>query len=90
MQSLSVAPLGQSREVLISLAARSILPNGSRLPYRSEPVEGEIVVQAPAGLRLFAANGDNARRELPVAYRDGRYHIRLDASVASYWLVLAG
>jgi hypothetical protein len=89
VQSLTGKRLGDSSAVLISLGARSEPVSVGRLPYRSEPVEGELSIRAPAGLKLYAnVNGRGERREIPTSYRDGRYQVRLDASLGSYWLLL--
>ena len=89
VQSLTGKRLGDSSAVLISLGARSEPVSVGRLPYRSEPVEGELSIRAPAGLKLYAnVNGRGERREIPTSYRDGRYQVRLDASLGTYWLLL--
>jgi hypothetical protein len=88
VQSLDGAPIAQARAILISLGARSEPSPGNKLPFRSEPVTGEISVRAPAGLKLYARNGPGKERALPVAYEGGRYRIKLERSLGTYWLVL--
>jgi hypothetical protein len=89
VQSLTGKRLGDSSAVLISLGARSEPLSLGRLPYRSEPVEGVLSIRAPAGLKLYAnVNGRGERREIPTSYRDGRYQVRLDAALGTYWLLL--
>jgi len=89
VQSLDGRPIRDSTQILISLGARSVPESHNRLPFHSEPVEGELSVKAPKGLRLYrsAARGGEMR-ELPASYRDGRYLIALDKSLRSYWLFL--
>ncbi len=89
VQSLDGQPLALARQVLISLGARSVLDASGKLPYRSEPVQGELFVRGPAGLKLFAhQHASSPRREIPITYTGGRYAIRLDGAVRSYWLIL--
>ena len=103
VQSLDRNPIGKSGAILISLGARSIPKSASQLPFYSEPVQGQLVIRAPGGLKLRAeskaaegaspykyAKSGSAKegREIPVAYRDGRYRIDLGSIPGTYWLVL--
>lgn len=90
VQSLDGRPIRQSRELLISLGARSVPKTPKTLPFYSEPVEGQIsIVSVAKGLRLFARDAATGQfRPLPVDYQRGRYIIRADRSFRSYWLFL--
>lgn len=90
VQSLDGEELGQARTVMISVGARAVPAGAKALPYYSEPVEGSIVVAAPAGLALYGWDARSAKdRPLPVAFQDGRYVVTLTRSLASRWLLLA-
>jgi hypothetical protein len=89
VQSLDAKPLRQSRQIMVSVAARSVPRSEKLLPYYSEPVEGSILIAAPAGLSLAVLDGRNGKlRQLPVSYEHGRYRISLDRSLQSCWLLL--
>jgi hypothetical protein len=89
VQSLDGKALRRSRQIMISVAARSLPRSDGALPFYSEPVEGSILITAPHGLNLSARDGRNGRmRRLPVSYSHGRYGITFDRSLQSGWLVL--
>jgi hypothetical protein len=88
VQSLDGAALGKSGDILISLAARSQPEGGKRLPFRSEPVKGQLIVRAQAGMKLYRKGVLQAQQALPVTYREGRYFIDLDNALGSAWMVL--
>ena len=103
VQSLDGNPIGQSRNIMISLGARSVPKSGNHLPFYSEPVEGELIIRAPAGLKLYTQNrtaedaspykytknkSAEKRQEISTPYKGGRYLINLDRSLRTYWLVL--
>ncbi len=87
-QSLDNIPLKTSEKILISLAGRSKLSAGNKLPYLSEPIIGVIAIAAKEGMTLFGLNKYGKEFELPTIYSEGRYQINLDNSVKSYWLLL--
>ena len=89
VQSMNEKPINRSRVILISLGARSVLKLARELPFYSEPVEGQLTIRAPGGLKLHTSNrADSPGREIPVTYENGRYVIDLDRSLGTYWLVL--
>lgn len=88
VQSLDNKPINQSRKLVISLAARSIPKTEYELPFRSEPVEGQLKIKAPKGLKLFRHLVDQ-KKEVPVMYKNGQYLITLEKSLGTYWLSLA-
>lgn len=88
VQSLDAAPIGQSRNLLISFSARAVPKDGNKTPFHVEPVEGVLSVRAPKGLRLYKRGILQEMKEIPVAYREGRYAIALDDSLRTNWLFL--
>jgi hypothetical protein len=92
IQSLDDAPIPQSRHLLITLAARSVPQEGMRAPFRVEPVEGQISIRAPQGLKLFkraaSASASAADVPLPMTWINGVYQITLERGLGANWLVL--
>ena len=88
VQSLDDNPIARSRGILISLGARSVPEAEKRLPFHSEPVEGQLSIRAAKGLKLYKRGATGDAKPIPVPYHDGRYRIRLDRGLATYWLVL--
>jgi hypothetical protein len=89
VQSMDGNPIGQSRKIMISLGARSVPRADNSLPFYSEPVEGRILISAPAGLNLRAWDARSGKLlRVNASYRDGRYILTLDRSLRSSWLLL--
>lgn len=88
VQSLSEAPIHQARSLLISFGARALPAAGNSLPFRSEPVVGQVTIRAPKGLRLFKKLAHQQITEIPVHYSAGKYFINLDAVRGTAWLFL--
>jgi len=96
VQSLDDKSIRMSRSLMISLCARSIPSAGNRIPFHSEPVSGELIVHAPEGLQLYSTqktaeikNTAAAQPEaIPAPFKDGAYHIVLDAQKSGHWLYL--
>ena len=89
VQSLDQQPVGRSRRVMISVGARSLAGPGDAQPFRTEPVEGSVLIDAPPGLRLRAwGAGSASLRPLAAVYRDGRYRLALEKGLHSSWLLL--
>ena len=89
IQSMGNDTIGSARAILISLGARSMPKSEHELPFYSEPVEGQMSIRAPKGLRLFKKYwASDVNHEVPMSYRNGRYLIALDRSLAAHWLVL--
>ena len=87
VQSLDGAPIKSSSSLMISLGAQA-LPTGNALPFRSEPIVGQLSIRAPKGMRLFKTNRDQKEKGIPVDYSDGKYIIHLNYSLATSWLFL--
>jgi hypothetical protein len=88
VQALDGQPLRSSRNILISLGARSVPAAANRMPYYSEPVEGRLAIKAPTGMKLYRKRPDGSEQEVPVSYSNGAYVLSLDPSLRTYWLVL--
>ncbi len=87
VQSLDGAPIRKSSSLLISLGARSI-PSGYRLPFRSEPVLGKLMIRAPKGMKLLKKNLNQQEKEVSADYMDGKYVIDLKDSFSASWILL--
>ncbi len=87
VQSLDGAPIRRSKSLMISLGARSI-PSGYRLPFRSEPVLGQLTIRAPKGLRLYKRISSLQEKEILAKYNEGRYLVELDSSLFTSWLFM--
>lgn len=88
VQSLDGQPLGQSRELLVSLGTRAVPKADANTPFNVEPLAGSLTIKAPAGLKLFAREAPAQLKALPVAYQDGHYRITFDGQYMSNWLFL--
>jgi len=89
VQSLDGNSIGQSKNVLISLSARSVPKPGDPASFYSEPVEGKLFIAAPQGLKLHVWDYEAGKmRVVPAPYKDGRYFVVLDRALRSYWLFL--
>jgi hypothetical protein len=89
VQSLDGNAIRQSRSILISVGAGSMPAAGNSLPFLSEPIEGRILVSAPAGLSLRAWDARAGKfRQVAVSYKQGRYLLALDRTLRSSWLLL--
>jgi hypothetical protein len=92
VQSLDENPISRSQSIMISAGAgaRSTPSPGDSSPYLSERVEGDILVRAPAGLRLHAWDASAGRlRPMPMSFKEKRYRIALDGNLTSSWLLLS-
>lgn len=88
VQSLDGVPIAQSKSLLISLGARAVSKEGNKTPFHVEPVEGELTIRAPKGLRLYKQGVLQQMKEVPSSYMDGHYAIRLDDTLRTNWLFL--
>ena len=88
VQSLDNLPINQSQKLLISLGARSTPAPGNKLPFFSEPVHGQITIQAPEGLQLYRKDKSQAKKKLLSIYWKGKYLFNLDENTETYWLFL--
>jgi len=89
VQSLDENAIRQSRSILISAGAGSMPAAGNSLPFLSEPIEGRILISAPAGLSLRAWDARAGKfRQVAVSHKQGRYLLTLDRTLRSSWLLL--
>ena len=89
VQSLDNLPIHESKKIYISLAARSIPRSEDKLPFLSEPVEGEIKVKGIEGLKLTKLGNNQDGKSVPYTYKNGFYNITLDKNLQTYWLSLS-
>lgn len=89
IQSLDELPIHQSKRIFISLAARSVPKTTEKLPFFSEPVEGELKIKAIEGLKLTKQGSDKQSQLVKSTYKDGYYFITLDKTLQTYWLTLS-
>lgn len=87
VQSLDGAPINQSSNLMISLGGQGI-PTGSTLPFRSEPILGQLKVTARKGLKLYKKVAGQKEIEIPAVYNNGKYNINLKESSGTSWLYL--
>jgi hypothetical protein len=89
VQSLDQNAISESRNILISLGARSVPESKNRMPFRSEPVLGHLAIHASGGMKLYKqVSSASARQEIPVSYQNGQYQITLTHDIGTYWLML--
>ncbi len=89
VSSLDGNSISDSRRLLVTALARAIAGKGGRKPLMSEPVTGDIVIRAPAGLRLYALAADGTRGSpLPVDYRENAYRLKLPVPGGTHWFML--
>jgi hypothetical protein len=89
VQSLDDHSIGESHSIMISLGARSDPKWGNQMPFHSEPVEGQISIRAPKGLKLYRHEKNlELPQEMSTKFANGRYQIPLDKDLQSYWLFL--
>ena len=89
VQSLDAQPISQSKNIMISLGARSIPKISNKLPFISEAVEGVIKIKALPGLNLTKQGILQKGKVVKVTYQDGYYSIPLSQDLQTYWLTLS-
>jgi hypothetical protein len=87
VQSVDGLPINQSSSLMISFGAQSV-PTGNTLPFRTEPVLGQLTIRAGKGLRLLKSTFKQSENEIPVEYSDGKYVINLKTPLETSWLYL--
>ncbi len=87
VQSLDGLPIKQSSSLMISLGSQAV-PAGNALPFRSEPVQGQLTIHSRKGLRLLKKTTGKNEKEIPVEYRNGEYVIHLDNLPGASWMFL--
>lgn len=87
VQSLNNLPIDESRNLLVTLAARSV-PNQGKAPFLIEPIAGEIKIKAPQGLKAYRKGPFRQETDLQAKYEGGAYTITLDGKHAVNWIVL--
>ena len=89
VQSLNNHPINKSNAILVSLGGRSVPKSSREMPFYSELVEGQLIIRARKGLKLYrSGDSKETRNEIAAPYKDGRYRINLDHDLRTYWLLL--
>lgn len=89
IQSLKKEPINKSKNIFITVMARSEPINGNNLPFFSEPVTGAISLVAPKGLNLYpVTDSGKLSSPVPTEYRNGHYRINLTIASHAHWFVL--
>ncbi|HUQ38278.1 MAG TPA: hypothetical protein VM144_18055 [Aestuariivirga sp.] len=86
IQSLDSMPITESRSILISMAAQTLLAKGDNESIQSEPIIGQIRFKAPPGLAAYAQLGDGRQKRIHAPYENGAYNLVLDAELGTYWI----
>jgi len=89
VQSLDGRSIGETGAILISLGARAVPNSQDRLPYRSEPVVGQLIIRARKGLKLYRGGASpTGKPGEMVSYKDGRYIVELSRDLGTHWIEL--
>jgi len=88
VQSLDGAGIAQSKNLMISLGARSVPKGNNQVPFTVEPLEGELKIRAPKGLRLSMRDTQQQDHEVLTQYSGGVYTIKLSKAIQTSWLFL--
>jgi hypothetical protein len=83
----------RSKKILISLSTNSVpsknLKGRNILPFRSQPIDGEIEIFAEKGLQLSYINNRGVKTTVPVKYTGRNYVINLSEFPQAHWLSLS-
>ena len=91
VQSLEDKAINESKKIFITLMAQSQPISGTTLPYISEPVTGQLEINAPQGLKLYPVdkNGNLAEKiNIPYDSVEEKYTISLLARTEAHWYIL--
>ncbi len=90
VQSLDQKNINNSKKIFITAIARSQpIDSTDKLPFLSEPVIGEIVVNAPVGLKLYPINrAGKSGTKIATQYINGTYFINLTENANTHWYLL--
>ncbi len=89
VQSLDGAPILEARRLLVTVGAR-VLSRQGRMPFYSEPVEGEVVIKtvAPALRMVGLAPDGSSKDEKTLTSRDGAVAVPLSRGDRTHWFIL--
>ncbi len=89
LNSLDGAPLSSSKRILLTALGRAYPSSGNRLPFVSEPVEGEIVLADRGGLKLYPLARDGRKgKGISLSWRKGALVIPLERAQGTHWYLL--
>lgn len=88
VQALDRVPIAESRKILVSLAAQTLVSDAKPPATLVQPVVGRIEIKAAPGLQAYALFDDGLARPVASIYADGRYRLDLDERLRTLWLIL--
>ena len=91
VQSLENKPIAESKQIFITTMARSKPVNGKNLGFISEPITGEIQINAPANLQLFPITKTGALgKKIAVKFSREKnlYTLTLNSKTKAHWFLL--
>ncbi len=87
--SLDGRALPASRRILLTALARALPSPGNRLPFFSEPVEGEVELAAGRVRFLRPLGGDGRKgKRVTLSRRKGALLVPLDRKAGTHWFLL--
>ncbi len=91
LSSLDGRPLASSGKILLTALGRAYPSTGNRLPFRSEPVEGEVELAGGRSLLLYPLGRNGKKgRGIPLSRRKLSLVIRLSKDLGTHWFLLEG
>jgi hypothetical protein len=88
VQSLDSKPIELSQSILMSFVAQAIPPDQASVDFKVEPIEGNIRIKAPKGLKAYALYAKNIKKPVAITYDNGFYQIQLSPEIQTHWLML--
>lgn len=88
VQSLDEAPIRTSGSIMISMSAQALPTVPGRMPFQSEPITGEIKINARAGLKLYQLDNAGVAHARAFTVEGGVYTIALSNKMQGHWWVL--
>ena len=88
VMSVDDMELSKSRHVLVALGAQTVSTPAGGTKTLSEPVTGDLTIQADEGLRLYRVDPSGYQTPYPFERVGDRYHVKLKSESPAVWLVL--
>lgn len=88
VQSLDGRPVGESAELLVSVATRSVPQGRNRAPFLVEPVEGSMTIEGPKGLKAVSLGRGGDTTPWPLKVTPNGYLLELDGRRPVSWFLL--
>ncbi len=87
VQSLDETPIREAKRLLVTVLPRIQPTRKGGAVFARAPIGGEILIQAPKGLRVSALDPSGKRHAARAAWHDGRYRLRLDENPRVNWFL---